>query len=313
MLVAKKILDVFAAVQEGTIAFGVVPLENSSYGSVVYTLDLLADSQSQYTAVTICGEVYLNIHHYLLGHRNPAQHRQPYETITSRKNVPGDVTPTNKSPNPKAPKSKPLTDVSHVERIYSHYQAFGQCSSFLSTFLKGAEHQEVSSTSKGAELVSRDTTGTFAAISSKTAAQVHGLDILAECIEDRDDNKTRFLIISRTNSQMSLKNGEMLNSNAQLSRKGAWKTLITFTIDHCKAGALAKALLKFEMHSLNLTSINSRPSGVKPWHYIFLVECEGSREDEKMESVDEVLQELKEITEGCRCYGSWDSKSSPTG
>ena len=293
--------------------FGVVPLENSSYGSVITTLDLLADRQSEYPAISVCGEVYLDIHHYLLGYRKPAnQQPQPYESLISREHTAGDITPTNKIPDPTAPRSKPLTDVSHIQRIYSHTQGFGQCSAFLSTFLKSAEQKDVSSTSKGAQIAADDPTRTSAAICSKSAAEAHGLDVLAECIETRNDNKTRFLILRR-GDHLSVGSEAVPRFGSDVSGKKVWKTLLTFTIDHCEAGALAKALFKFETCGFNLTSINSRPSGGKPWHYVFFVECEGRSGDGERKSVAELLRGLREVTEGCRCYGSWDSRSSPTG
>ena len=291
--------DVFAAVQSGEVAYGVVPFENSTNGSVVYTLDLFADRQSQFTNVYVCGEAYLDVHHCLLGHQSD---NPPPDDL-----LPGDATPTHHSPNPPKPKTQPLTGVRHVKRIYSHPQAFGQCEAFLSTYLKGVERQEVSSTSKAAEIVAKDTTGTLAAISSKVAAQVHDLDVLATRIEDRDDNTTRFLILRRALNDEGSIGEEITQPGTRMHR---WKTLVNFTINHHSPGALADALQVFKTYGLNLTSIGSRPSRVAPWHYIFFVELEGRRESEGRGEVNQALAQLESITRDWRWHGSWEDRVS---
>ena len=275
-------------------SYGVVPFENSTNGSVLYTLDLFADRQNQYLDVQVCGEAYLGVHHCLLGHS--------LGQSIEGSSISGDATPTMNSPNPTRPRTKPLTDLRHIKRIYSHQQAFGQSEAFLSTYLKGVERQEVSSTSKAAEIVAQDSTNSTAAISSKVAAGVHGLDILAQQIEDRDDNATRFFFIRNRQCQ------EPLSKPLPWQRETvgtAWKTLVAFTIEHNLAGALADALMVFKTHGLNLTSINSRPSRINQWHYIFFVEFEGRNETDGGGRVNEALDHLKSRTEGCRWHGSW--------
>ncbi|MCJ1472899.1 prephenate dehydratase [Lambiella insularis] len=292
-----SISDIFGAVQSESVSYGVVPFENSTNGSVVYTLDLFADRQLQYPNVYVCGEAYLDVHHCLLGRESSSLMLDgPFS---------GDATPTHQTPSPAKPRAQPLTDIRHIKRIYSHPQAFGQCEAFLSTFLKGVERQEVSSTSKAAEVVSEDSSGTLAAISSRVAAQINSLDVLAKGIEDRDDNTTRFFILRRSSNSGSF----CMPDAPQLGREEqAWKTLVHFTIDHRSAGALADALLVFKTYSLNLTSINSRPSRITPWHYIFFVEFEGRREPRGHGKVNEALSMLQTKTEDYRWHGSWSDR-----
>jgi len=109
----------------------------------------------------ICAEIYLEISHYLMG------------------------------------KGK-LED---VKCIYSNPQAIAQCRQWIRQNLPHAELIEVSTTSKGAELAARDTTGTTAAIGSKIAAEIYDLEILAHNIEDSASNITRFLIIGKNYSK----------------------------------------------------------------------------------------------------------------
>lgn len=292
-LKAYPILDVFFAVQDSSASYGIVPFENSTNGSVLNTLDLLIDREKKTGSVLVCGEAYLPIHHCLLGHasRAPRIKSPPLETTSHGKS------------SSKARRSRPLTDLSHITRILSHPQAFGQCDAFLSTYLKGVECQEVSSTSKAAEMAAADASGKSAAISSSLAAEIYELDILADGIQDRDDNATRFFILHRGNIS-----AEPLNRPKPVAggmKEVKWKTMVAFRVNHQASGALAEALLSFKSYDLNLTSINSRPSGLRPWHYIFLVEFQGKRELDGTGRVNQALQELSRSTGGWRWLGSW--------
>lgn len=207
-----------------------------------------------------------------------------------------------------------MFDISKVTRVLSHIQAFGQCHIFLSTYLKGVECQEVSSTSKAAELVAADASGKSAAISSSLAAGIHGLDILANGIQDRDDNVTRFFILRK-----GIFRQPPVDLHEPAAKEGQdvkWKTMVGFRVDHQASGALANALLSFKSFDLNLTSINSRPSRLRPWHYIFLVEFDGRRELDGTGPVNRALEELSKSTGGWRWLGSWinqlESASGPT-
>ncbi|KAI9817305.1 MAG: hypothetical protein M1832_004727 [Thelocarpon impressellum] len=271
------IQDIFHAVQSGLVTRGIVPFENSTNGSVVFTLDLFADHHGACPDICVVGEVYLDIHHFLLGHdRGESLDEAGTELGT-----------------------KPLRSVQHVKRLYSHPQAFGQCELFLSGYLKGVERHEVSSTSKAAEIVARDASGASAAIASEMAARAQKLTVLAEGIEDREDNTTRFLILRNTSK------GNCEDVTGVPMPKEHQKTLVSFTIDHRSPGALADALTVFKTHSLNLTSINSRPSRLEPWHYIFFVEFHGSRTVDPDGTVGRALTDLEGVAKAWRWLGSW--------
>lgn len=273
---------------------GLVPFENSTNGSVVFTLDDLADRKGKYSDIAVNGEIYLDVHHFLLGHKNP--------DASAASATPGTSTPTASAPNPSAPRAAPLTSVEHVKRIYSHPQAFGQCNAFLSTYLKGVETFEVSSTSKAAEIVSHDTTGTWAAISSELAGQLYSSDVLARNIEDRSDNKTRFLIIS---SKLLL--SPDLKLRWPKPERTGTKSFISLTVPHHHPGALADALGCFREHGVDLTSINSRPSLKEPFQYIFFVEFEGHKMDDPDGRVNGALDDIGKAVEKWRWLGSWDT------
>ncbi|KAK4540934.1 hypothetical protein LTR36_008442 [Oleoguttula mirabilis] len=300
--------DVYAAVQSGNASHGVVPFENSSNGPVVFTLDLFADVHGRYPDILVCGETYLQVHHCLLGHAvkkqdQPLQANPPWRKLKDEGDSPnpsGQVTPTQTAPAPGKPRVQPLHDIKHIKKLYSHPQAWGQCKLFLSTHLKGTERQDVSSTSRAAELVAQDTAGTSAAISSRIAADLNELDVLAQGIEDSEGNTTRFFIIRR---QQDVALPEAEESDNEMTN---YKTLVSFTVEHGEPGALARCLAVFEKFDINLTSINPRPSGETLWHYIFLVEFMGKkRAEEAGGAVNDALQGLGKVAKSWRWLGSW--------
>ncbi|KAH0306016.1 PDT-domain-containing protein, partial [Aureobasidium melanogenum] len=299
--------DVFSQVQSGKAEFGVVPFENSTNGSVVFTLDLFADQSAKHPDIVVCGERYVDVHHCLLGH--PAASGQGHATAptkalqegTKSPSSSGHATPIPGNPNPSNSRAAPLTSLSHIKKLYSHPQAWGQCKTFLSCYLKGVERQDVSSTSRAAELVAADETNTTAAISSGIAAQMTGLDFLARDIEDEKDNATRFFIIRRRSLEDTSPASD--KENSQLHTQ-AYKSLLSFTVSHTDAGALADALAVFKARGINLTSINPRPSGEAPWHYMFFVEFSGRR---GQAAVDDTLTGLDKVVRSWRWLGSWEN------
>lgn len=271
----------------------------------------------------MCDEAYLDIHHYLLGHAAPsaplsstassATARNPKDAAATSPATPSPNTPSNSqksSTQPGHPRAEPLTSLSHITRIFSHPQAFGQSELFLRTYLPNASRLEVTSTSAAALRVSQDKSGTSAAISSLVAAEEHGLEVLGKGIEDMEDNCTRFFILRRLddNSLDTLVSAEAVDSNLD-EEEGRYKTLVSFTIDHLLPGALADALLVFKTFKLNLTSISSRPSRSRPWHYIFFVEFEGRK---GQSAVDQALKYLDKRVEGWRWLGSWRDRMKLT-
>ncbi|PLB51792.1 chorismate mutase/prephenate dehydratase [Aspergillus steynii IBT 23096] len=265
--------DAFASVQHQEVDYAIVPFENSSNGSVVQTLDLLADPAGSYPDVRVCGEHYLSVHHCLL-----ARHGQH--------------------------------DLNSINKLYTHPQAWGQCERFLSEHFKGVERQDVSSTSKAAEIVANETAERSAAIASRFAAEHHGLDIIEENIEDKDNNTTRFLVLRNQNSERTTRLPFEKVKVPPTPSPTARKTLISFTVHQNAPGALADALLIFKNHGMNLTSINSRPSQRTPWQYVFLVECQMAPAYDGKEAVAEILAGLKDATENSRHLGTWNSMGS---
>ncbi|KAI0166069.1 Prephenate dehydratase-domain-containing protein [Xylariaceae sp. FL1272] len=285
------IKDIFETTQSGRATFGVVPFENSTNGSVVFTLDSFADRTNIYADLNVCREVYLDVHHCLLGHINKSPSAQEASG---------------------ASRSRPLHDLSHIRRIYSHPQAFGQCRAFLGAWLRGIETIDVSSTSRAAELAFADKAGESAAISSAAAASLLGLDMLAQNIEDREDNTTRFFVLRRGTTPVPGEEDALPDpdddgdDSALLSKT---KSLLSFTVPHRSPGALADLLSCFRREGLNLTSINSRPSltGDAAFEYVFFVEFEGHRYRDPRGRVARVLRDVEATARTWRWLGSWEN------
>lgn len=287
------IKDVFDAVASGAADYGVVPFENSTHGVVTFTLGYLADRGGDYADLSVCGEVYIDVHHFLLGRARGAaeevpQQQQQAEVVAAK---------------------RPQHDLSHVKRVYSHPQAFGQTQAFLSAHLPSAETIDVSSTSKAAEMAGLDASGETAAISNESAAAAFGLDVLARCIEDRDDNTTRFFVLRRGKEGEGEVAAKAQAQQAQSQpQAGAHKSLVSFTVPHRAPGALADVLDVFRKFGLNLTSINSLPSLIQPFQYLFLVEFDGSRYHDPEGKVEEALGEVAKVAESSRWLGSWENR-----
>lgn len=292
--------------QSSTAHRGVVPFENSSNGSVVFTLDLFADLARRNPDILVCGEAYIAVQHCLVGRALTPRSGVIESPLSS-----GTVTPTTTQPAPQKPAARPVADLQRIAKLYSHPQAWGQCNAFLNTYLKGVERHDVSSTSRAAQLVAQDKAGTSAAVSSAIAARIHGLDVLARGIEDRGDNMTRFFVLRKRDANAPDSAADTPPASSSTLADGVdaknWKTLISFTVDHANAGSLAQSLAAFAKHGLNLTSINTRPSGTQNWNYIFFVELQGRREGGGAGAVNAALRELDGVCRAWRWLGSWES------
>ena len=151
-----------------------------------------------------------------------------------------------------------------VEKIYSKPEVFAQCRNWLSATFKGAQTIPVASTAKAAQLAADEPK--TAAIGSSIAAELYGLRIICENIEDNANNVTRFLVISREDAKPT----------------GEDKTAILFSTAH-KAGALADVLDVIKQYGINLTNIESRPSRKRQWEYYFFVDLLGHRTDKHIQ------------------------------
>lgn len=151
-----------------------------------------------------------------------------------------------------------------IEKIYSKPEVFAQCRNWLSATFKEAKTIPVASTAKAAQMAAKEPN--TAAIGSKVAAELYGLGIIFENIEDIANNITRFLVISLEDSKPT----------------GEDKTAMLFSTAH-KAGALSDVLDVFKTYNINLTNIESRPSKKREWEYYFFVDFLGHRTDKNIQ------------------------------
>jgi len=161
-----------------------------------------------------------------------------------------------------------------IEKIYSKPEVFAQCRNWLSATFKDAQTIAVASTAKAAQMATEEPSA--AAIGSRIAAELYGLKIICENIEDITNNITRFLVVSREDAKPT----------------GEDKTAIMFSTAH-KAGALADVLEVFKKYNINLTNIESRPSRKRQWEYYFFVDFIGHRTDKH------VMKGLEEAGKHC--------------
>lgn len=150
-----------------------------------------------------------------------------------------------------------------IEKVYSKPEVFAQCRNWLASTFKEDKTVPVASTAKAAQIVANEPFS--AAIGSRIAAELYGLKMICENIEDMTNNVTRFLIVSKEDARPS----------------GDDKTSILFSTAH-KAGALADVLNVFKDGGVNLSNIESRPSRKREWEYYFFADCLGHRSDEKI-------------------------------
>jgi len=155
-----------------------------------------------------------------------------------------------------------------VRTIYSKPEIFSQCRKWLSAVAKDRDVQGVASSSKAAEMAAQQEG--VAAIGTKIAGELNGLQVLFENIEDDCENETRFLVIGREPAR----------------RTGDDKTAIMFTTAH-KPGALAEVLDVFKENGINLTDIEKRPSKKVNWEYYFFIDAQAHVDDAAMKKAIE--------------------------
>jgi prephenate dehydratase len=170
-----------------------------------------------------------------------------------------------------------------IRKAISHPQALGQCAAYLRSHGIKAEH--VYDTAGSVKMLKESGAPDTAAIASRRAAELYGMQILEEGIEDNAENYTRFLAISRT---------------AVEPGSGA-KTSIVFTLKN-QPGSLFKALSVFALRDIDLTKIESRPLQGKPWEYLFYIDFIGATHDEK---IKRALDHLNEYALTLRVLGSY--------
>ncbi len=174
----------------------------------------------------------------------------------------------------------------NIRRIATHPHAEAQCRSYIAANYPDAELISTASTAAAAEAIGR---GEFdAAIAAPVAAAHYGLRVIADNIGDNIGAITRFIVVTKP--------------GAVPKATGFDRTslAIFIAIDH--AGALLEILSEFAKRDVNMTFIQSRPTGLELGHYHFIIEVEGHSADS---AIKETIEALRGICEDIRFLGSY--------
>jgi chorismate mutase/prephenate dehydratase len=150
--------------------------------------------------------------------------------------------------------------VESIEHVFSHPLAIAQCREWLAKNLPHCRLHESPSTAQAVSMAKENPSS--AAIASSNAARMNALRVLAEDIQDSPSNLTRFAILGKEICR----------------RTGKDKTSLLFMVPH-RPGALFYALRPFAEASINLCRIESRPTRMKNWEYLFFLDLEGHVDD----------------------------------
>lgn len=178
----------------------------------------------------------------------------------------------------------PGAKLSDIKTVYSHPQALMQCSDFLD------EHREwnrisLKNTAFSAKKVKDDGDISQAAIASHISADIYGLEVLENRIQNNKNNATRFIIVT----------------SKKICRRNSDRISICFETPH-KSGALYHMLAHFIYNGVNMLNIQSRPIPGKAWEYRFFVDFEGRFSDT---AVQNALRGLKEETASLKVLGTY--------
>ena len=237
----KNFDGVFQAIEQGLCQYGILPLENSTAGSVKKIYDLMIHHN-----FSIVRTFRLKIDHNLL--------------------------------------ANPGAKVENIKQIYSHEQAINQCSDFLKNH-PNVQIIPVENTAVAASMVANSGSLEVAAIASHTCEELYGLVSLADSIQDKGNNRTRFICIS--------KHLEIY--------PGADKTSIMMVLSH-KPGALYKVLARMYTLGINVVKLESRPIPDRDFEFMFYFDLETSIYSEEFV---QLMCELDELCEEFKYLGSY--------
>ena len=173
----------------------------------------------------------------------------------------------------------------HIRILYSHPQVLGQTRNWIQRHFPNAELVETSSTTKASILAKENAAMGAASLGCPLAAELFGLNILEEDVQDQSCNTTRFAVIGRQETQPS----------------GRDRTSLLIRIQH-KPGTLAEVVNCFQRHNNNLIRIESRPSKVINWEYVFYIDAAGHIQESPLR---ETLPELEQHCSMLKILGSY--------
>lgn len=179
---------------------------------------------------------------------------------------------------------RPGSKLADIRTVYSHPQALAQCEEYLQS-LGTLEIVAVYDTAGGAKMVAEGARDDSAAIASRRAADLFGLEVLAEGVQDYASNLTRFVVIGRSHELVADAN----------------KTSLVFALKSTP-GALFRSLSCFALRDINLTKLESRPIRGRPWEYMFYVDVDIARQ---AVPYGRAVTQLGEFAQWVRTLGSY--------
>lgn len=232
---------VFAAIESGFCRYGIIPLENSTAGSVNAVYDLMIKHNFR-----IVRSVRVKVDHNLL--------------------------------------AKKGTKLENIREIYSHEQAIGQCSGFLSK-LKDVKIIACENTAAAAKLVAESGRDDVAALASRSCTELYGLECLAASVQDQGGNFTRFICISK---ELEI-------------YPGADRTSLMMVLPH-RPGSLYKVLSRFYALGINLNKLESRPLPDRNFEFMFYFDLDTSVYSPQF---IQLMGELDDVCESFTYLGSY--------
>ena len=238
----KSFDSVFSAIESGFCQYGILPIENSSAGSVKKVYDLML--RHNFYVVRSCR---LKIDHNLL--------------------------------------AAPGVKKEDIREIFSHQQALDQCAGYLEQFGPDVKITRCENTAMAAEAVAKSERRDIAAIASYDCASLYGLKCLESDIQDRGNNYTRFICISK---KLEI-------------YPGANRTTVMMTLPH-RPGSLCRALSRFYSLGINITKLESRPLPERDFQFMFYFDLETSVYSGEF---GRMIDDLDSISEDFRYLGSY--------
>lgn len=176
-----------------------------------------------------------------------------------------------------------------IKKIYSHPHAFAECRGWLAASFPLCALEAMESTAAAARKALEDREG--AAIAGVFAAEHYGMEILERGIEDHPENTTRFLVLGKGESEPT----------------GNDKTSVLFTTPHLP-GALFRALAPLAEREVNILSMESRPLQERMWEYLFFLDLEGHRKEDRVAGC---LRDMTGLTAFIKILGSYPRGELP--
>ena len=238
----KSFDSVFSAIESGFCQYGILPIENSSAGSVKKVYDLML--RHKFYVVRSCR---LKIDHNLL--------------------------------------AAPGVKKEDIREIFSHQQALDQCAGYLEQFGPDVKITRCENTAMAAEAVAKSERRDIAAIASYDCASLYGLKCLESDIQDRGNNYTRFICISK---KLEI-------------YPGANRTTVMMTLPH-RPGSLCRALSRFYSLGINITKLESRPLPERDFQFMFYFDLETSVYSGEF---GRMIDDLDSISEDFRYLGGY--------